>query len=325
MINVTIYEVSNAYVTSGANTSVLGVFQMTITDDDSFLHANEMVDPGSPQNISVAGQNPVTDYSFVFDDVIRWRDPGGWRNETVKTFQLVIDNQIRSFIMNDAGGSIPGMRVGSRIELRSFSNFTTIPYSAFPCFVSGTLIETAQGPRPVEALRPGDLIMTMDDGAQPLRWIGASRIPLARLLAEPELAPIRLEAGCMGSGLPRRPLRVSPQHRILLEGWRVELHFGLEAGLAPAKGLLGTPGISQDRPTDAVTYWHLMLDRHQVIFSEGLPTESFYLGETIRDGLPEPQRAEILRLFPDLAESPPVAARPFLRVSEVRSLHPLAA
>ncbi|MCC6007235.1 MAG: Hint domain-containing protein [Rhodobacteraceae bacterium] len=325
MINVTIYEVSNSYVSAGSDTSILGLFQMTITDDDPFLHANEAIDPGSPQNITVAGQGAVTAYQFVYDDVIRWRNPGGWKNETVKTFQLVIDNQVRSFIMNDSGGSISGMQVGSQVQLRSFSDFTTIPYSAFPCFVSGTLIDTAEGPLPVEVLRPGDLIITMDNGARPLRWVGASRVSRARLHAEPDLAPVRLEAGSMGGGLPLRPLQVSPQHRVLLQGWQLALHFGLEAGLAPARGLLGWPGVTQQAPEGDVTYWHLMFDRHEVIFSEGLPTESFYLGETIRRGLPPQQLGEILRLFPDLAEAPQEPARPLLRVNETRSLSPQAA
>ncbi|NNF23942.1 MAG: hypothetical protein HKN63_03935 [Rhodobacteraceae bacterium] len=37
------------------------------------------------------------------------------------------------------------------------------------CFTQGTLIETAFGPRPVETLRPGDLVRTRDRGLRPLR------------------------------------------------------------------------------------------------------------------------------------------------------------
>lgn len=45
------------------------------------------------------------------------------------------------------------------------------------CFCAGTLIETAQGQRRIEDLRPGDMIVTAR-GLRPLRWMG--RRPLSR-------------------------------------------------------------------------------------------------------------------------------------------------
>lgn len=78
------------------------------------------------------------------------------------------------------------------------------------CFVAGTLIETADGPRPVEALQPGDLVLTRDHGLQPLVWVGQSQIDAARLDSCPNLRPIVIEPGALGRGLPQRPLTVSP-------------------------------------------------------------------------------------------------------------------
>src|SRR5690606_28950852 len=40
------------------------------------------------------------------------------------------------------------------------------------CFTLGTLIETNEGNKPIEELVRGDLIATLDDGYQPIRWIG---------------------------------------------------------------------------------------------------------------------------------------------------------
>jgi len=83
------------------------------------------------------------------------------------------------------------------------------------CFLEGTLIETVNGPRAIEDLQLGDLIPTMDSGDQPIRWVASSRI-----VGNPKAAPIRIEAGALGN---TRDLYVSPQHRILLTGWRAEL------------------------------------------------------------------------------------------------------
>ena len=43
-----------------------------------------------------------------------------------------------------------------------------------PCLVAGTLVETARGRVPVEALRPGDRVRTRDHGLRPLLWRGAT-------------------------------------------------------------------------------------------------------------------------------------------------------
>lgn len=62
--------------------------------------------------------------------------------------------------------------------------------------------------------------------------------------------------------------------------------------------MVGQPGINQRlRP---VTYVHVMFDRHQIVQTHGLWSESFQPGERTLDGMPDPQRDELLRLFPDL-------------------------
>ncbi|MFN6979673.1 MAG: choice-of-anchor L domain-containing protein, partial [Gemmobacter sp.] len=81
-----------------------------------------------------------------------------------------------------------------------------VSVTTIPCFAAGTRILTAGGPVAVETLRPGDLVVTQDDGPQPLRWIGRRRVA-----AVGALAPVRIAAGTFG---PHGRLVVSPQHRI---------------------------------------------------------------------------------------------------------------
>ena len=134
------------------------------------------------------------------------------------------------------------------------------------CFLPGTLIETAQGPRPIEDLCEGDLVVTRDNGLQPIRWISRRAET-----AEGKDAPVRIMAGALGN---TRDLMVSPQHRMLMEGWRAELMFGETEVFVAATHLVNGDTIHR-APQRSVTYLHLLFDRHEVIFAEGIPTESF--------------------------------------------------
>jgi len=91
-----------------------------------------------------------------------------------------------------------------------------------PCLVAGTMVLTPEGEKPVEMLRLGDRVMTRDCGAQPIRWIGARSV-----VGNAEFAPVRFAPGAIGN---TRALHVSPQHRILMTGWRAELLLRHERG-----------------------------------------------------------------------------------------------
>lgn len=317
--SVKIYEVPNDYVEFGGGATISAVLTMVVVDGDARLHDDEASDPGSSQVFTVNG-GAVDSYQFYYDDQITINSG----SESVKTFQLVIGGVTRSFIMNDDGPNIPGATVGTSYTLDTYSNYTTIPYANVACFVKGTLILTPEGQRPVETLAVGDLIETLDHGPQPIRWIGQSDLTHRELLARPHLHPVKIRAGSFGAGLPKRDLAVSPQHRILIDDWRLQLHLGLDQALAPAKALVGQAGVSVDRALSGVSYFHFMFDKHEVVFSEGLASESFLFGDTIRDGMDETQTLEILELFPELAalspKTSPVAARPILKRYEVAAL-----
>lgn len=159
-----------------------------------------------------------------------------------------------------------------------------------PCFVAGTRIATPESERAVEELRPGDLVETLDHGPQVLRWVGRRRAP-----GQGELAPIRIRKGTLGNA---RDLWVSPQHRMLLTGWRAELFFGEREVLAAAKHLIDD-GAIRPVPRPEVTYLHLMFDRHEVIRAEGAWTESFHPGSWMLAADAD-LRAELSALFPEL-------------------------
>jgi hypothetical protein len=181
------------------------------------------------------------------------------------------------------------------------------------CFVAGTLIDTPKGPRPVEALRVGDLVLTADDGAQPVRWVGQRRVTRRELRRDPRLWPVTIRAGAFGADMPARDLAVSRQHRILCSGWACELHFAEAEVLVPAVRLVNGDSIRLEEPSGDVTYVHFLCDRHQIVTANGLASESFYPSRLSLGGVAADAQAELLLIFPELADlvaSPLDLARP---------------
>lgn len=179
---------------------------------------------------------------------------------------------------------------------------TTDPTSIIdvPCFAADTLIATPSGLKPIDSLTAGDLVCTADHGDQIIRWIGSTQLDRVALAAKPKLKPIRIEAGALGRGLPRRDLLVSPQHRMLVRSPIATRMFDATEVLVPAHMLTDLPGISREDNAQSVTYYHMLFDRHEVVFAEGAPSESLFTGPQAMDSLPQAARDEILELFPDL-------------------------
>ena len=166
-----------------------------------------------------------------------------------------------------------------------------ITLDTIPCFTAGTRILTPGGTVAVEDLEAGDLVITQDDGAQPVRWVGRRSVP-----AQGKMAPIRISAGALGD---HGQITVSPLHRVLVDDHRAELLFGEPEVLVAARDLVNDSSI---RPIEGgmADYVHIMFDRHQVVFSEGLATESFFPGTQTMSSFEAEVVEEITTIFPEL-------------------------
>ncbi|WP_410217923.1 Hint domain-containing protein [Paracoccus sp. (in: a-proteobacteria)] len=169
------------------------------------------------------------------------------------------------------------------------------PVQTANCFTPGTRIETPKGPCAIETLVAGDLVVTIDNGPQPIRWIGRRLIP-ALTDRNVHLRPIRIAAGALGPHVPQTALTVSPQHRVLIRSAFAQDIFGVPEILAAAKQLVAVPGIDVADDATEVTYIHMLLQRHELVLSNGAVTETMYAGPEALKAYGPVARNEIMRL-----------------------------
>ena len=213
-------------------------------------------------------------------------EPGG---DTLD-FSGLIDWDAITYSSTDPG-ALAGTTTLSDGTVVEFSNIEDV----IICFTGGTHILSAQGARPVETLRPGDLVLTRDHGLQPIRWIGSRSVTGTR-----QFAPVRFAPGTLGND---RPLLVSPQHRMLHHSPIANLYFNDSEVLVPAKHMVNGSTIQQVDQLK-VTYYHLLFDRHEIVFAEGVASESFHPGQTGLHALSDASREELFVLFPELRGNP---------------------
>lgn len=191
---------------------------------------------------------------------------------------------------DDANGGYSGTATLLDGTVVTFTNIESII-----CYVSGTEIQTPHGPRAIEDLKPGDLVLTRDAGPQPILWHGARSV-----MAEARFAPIEFAPGTVGND---DILRVSPQHRMLIRDHRAQLYFGESEVLVPAKSLVNGTSV-REASGGIVTYHHLMFAEHQIITAAGAPSESYHPGGYSLAGLTDQARAELLAIRPGLGADP---------------------
>jgi hypothetical protein len=131
------------------------------------------------------------------------------------------------------------------------------------CFYPGTRIATPNGDVTVENLSRGDMVLT-ENGPLPIRWIGTSQA--STRFADPlRVLPIRIRAGALGLGLPRRDLLLSPDHAIFLDGILVQ-----------AGALVNGQNIIREKNVpETFTYYHVELATHELLSAEGVKAETF--------------------------------------------------
>jgi type VI protein secretion system component Hcp len=220
-------------------------------------------------NVIMAATDPAPDsYSFVY-------------------------GQIQDF--HETSGLNGGTTIAGWDALKNHAD-TSLPHTAStqppPCYCPGTLILTDKGEITVEDLKIGDRVMTVSGEAKPIKWIGRRSYSGRFALGQRDILPVCIKAEAIDENVPRRDLWISPHHAMYLEGVLIE-----------AKDLVNGVSIVQAERVEKVEYFHIELDRHDVIIAEGALSESFV--DDDNRGLFH-NAHEYRALFPD---APQVAAR----------------
>jgi Ca2+-binding RTX toxin-like protein len=203
------------------------------------------------------------------------------------------------FTITHNNGGADGTDTLSGIEKLQFADGTIDA----PCFLRGTRLLTRHGYAPVETLQPGDELLTLRHGWQKLLWLGHRHIPKnAQGRFDHKVQPIRIVRDAFGVGLPSRDLWVSPEHAVYFRDH-----------LIPAKSLVNGVTVIREPDVDAITYYHVLLERHSVVFSESLPTESYTPQENLDlfeniETCPEQWRSDAAAFIGRWAECHPRAA-----------------
>jgi hypothetical protein len=167
----------------------------------------------------------------------------------------------------------------------SQSEFSVTPYAANPaagiydpgayitldspvgggalCIAAGTRVMTTRGAVAVERLSEGDTVLTISGAEQAIQWIGRRHVHCRRHANRDRVMPVRIAPHAFGAGRPSRAVLLSPDHSVFVEN-----------ALIPIKYLLNDTTITQIE-VDAIDYYHIELLRHDVMFAEGLPVESY--------------------------------------------------
>ena len=291
------------------------------------IHAEETVgwiaiSPGGNDTVSGTAET----YDFVdenvdvfglgtsFEDAVVLAETQTIRGGDTAT--VVIDSQTDStvgvFIEEEQSNDSEVNHIDEIVGIVAFED------GLIPCFTEGTRIRTPGGDQKIEHLRAGSCVSVCAQGkpelppsAEILR-VFQRHIDAATLTAFPKLRPVRILAGALNGTLPKQDLLVSRQHRMLVSSQVAKRMFGVPDVLIPAIKLTAMPGIFVDQSIEEVTYFHLLLERHEVVFAEDTPTESLYPGPGALDAIAPAARAEILTIFPELSRSnyTPAPARP---------------
>ena len=273
-------------VETGANMGdPLGVLEDLVLDDVYMLAPSAT----APQRLSVASGS---DGSFTLADDSELGQPGAALHlDCALTLMAEAGPNVDALVMVevDAEGLIAAVYLVPMAPLMPQTGYTLLKAERAPArarlaqmasiaFTRGTHITLATGAqKPIEDLRPGDRILTRDDGVQELRWIGQTTSR-----ATGAMAPILIRKGTLNNA---RDLLVSPDHRLMVYQRHDALGAGTPELLVAARHLVnGDSVVVQDG--GFVDYFQLLFDRHHIVYAEGIAAESLFLDPVTEPALP---------------------------------------
>lgn len=225
-------------------------------------------------------------------------------SQTVRLERLEINGVVALFV--PTAPLTPGLAYQEQCAATSHSKQANAEAISDHGFIgTGAMVATKEGPQPVDWLRAGDMVLTRDNGYQPILYLAQITLPPD---TPPEYLPLSVPGETFGTGLPARQLTLTAGSQILLASPQLELLFGeteMFARLDQVKSNLRTR-ISTTRQA----LWSIVLPEPEVILAEGLWIGSALASPSFLDLLPE--RAATL-IAPIVTQDHRYAARACLK------------
>lgn len=276
-----------------------GVGTLTLADtNDDFFEVPDAVSGG--QTALVDGL-PATINSIeaaIGPQVVVALVDGVTVNLSITPVRIVVEDGIS----DDVYIVYPGLPLGAQVISVSLPLLFPNPVGLPVCLTIDTKVMTDHGPVRAGNLQAGDMVLTQDDGLQPIRWIGTQTLQFRNQPLMQKFRPILFEPGALEEGVPASRLTVSPLHAVLLRSPYAALLFGESEVFVSAKHLLNGTSIRVDFDCEKITYCHILLDMHAIILAEGAEVESLYLGDVALRSIGSEACAEIFAIFPDLRD-----------------------
>ena len=272
-----------------------GRARFELTDDDNFGDGDagsDEVGDDLDQVATVYGPGGgVLGDGQIYVEEVRWYETASGDLFTITVFE--IGGQVVGYVPSEpllsgesytyTGSTEPGFKPGGSANNDFAQNYNFYVTNSVACFGPGTMIATQNGEIPVEWLDTSDMVLTRDDGFQPILWIGRTQVPQGYFERYPKEYPVRIAPGTLGPNCPTHPLSVTGDHRIMIQAAEAELMFASAEVLAPAKAWIDAGRATRVEPHNTYTVTHILLETHQLIMAEGAWVESMFTGkETLR-------------------------------------------
>ncbi len=220
--------------------------------------------------VNIVNVDPVTGFTSA-SDVIDDRSLG-FTGSTEYT--VTGAGTVQTVTINQDGNSLQFETNGANLATGTFNTLNGGPLQISTdgfggtditvCFLEGTSVATPDGDVPVETIKSGDMVLTADGHAAPVRWMGVVTVCTA-FADDLRTMPVRIRAGALDENVPRRDLLVSPQHAMFLDGVLVQANALVN----------GVSIVRETRMPRIFRYYHVELVDHALILAEGAATETF--------------------------------------------------
>ncbi len=286
-----------------------GRTRIEVEDNDNFADGdgnNDEVGDDADQTATVYDTSGNTlDAGRIYVEEVRWYETSD--GEVFSVHVLEIDGEVVGYVPSEpmqpgesytfVGSTDSGDKMKGRQSEDAKNQYNFYEQNSVACFGPGTMIATQEGDMPVEWLETSDLVLTRDNGYQPILWIGRTRLDAGYFRQYPDEAPLSLPAGSLANGTPVHDLCLTGDHRVLLCSARAELLYFSAEVLAPAKAWLDRDVARAVVPQRSFTLTHILCAEHQIILAEGAWVETMFTGPEALRRLSPQDRARLKDLL----------------------------